>query len=1071
MVSLILFLLFSDFSSTLVILAESQNETKLEYNLEADTLESEDYQVIEHSNVRYDDYLLDLSELENALTDKDISLVEKRSSYPSGVHVWDETNYSELSPNADESLAYDENGFYWLGNAIYDVSGGDGVLDPSLDFLLSNPFQVKENLDKTLFSHFSNRITSLFSTEEIHANSTPKIERVRTVQVGQTKVGEYRVNGKLAYCVEHNRDPATEAGTYSPLEPYNNARMLRLLYYGWGGEGNIFSSGQKDVGIAVTSLIASRIRNPGEQTGRSLARYEELWKLVNDNTKNPPSSKVELSEEKLNISIEDNRQVSEKTKFLAHSDNRIQISVPTNVRIINETRNTSSTGGTLTIRGGDTFYFTAPLSYNSTLKRTNIRGSIPTYTPMITYDNWGIRQPLAQMDVYDDPHNTVSFEVPFTRQEVDITILHRDRVTEDTIKTEIKPTLIGDPVTVAHNMTRYSWGNKYNGRTINLINDGGQAGTYNVTEAKTYTVWYTSQHRLKIELYDKFSGDLLETDHNSLYKAGASFSHQVPNNFDVGKTHYVLNRSAGRTVTGSMPREDRTIKVNYDPYHDATILWRNRFPAYDIFERRDDRIKVGDGYHYVQEEFYTLSGGRTYQRENNLTFSDRMGYADISNTFYYRLMRDVTVNYIDNRTGEPIRDSKVYTLLQADPYSEVPAVIEKGEYVYRYVRHDGDPESGIIGTSHLTINYYYDIPLIKTGLERIQIYTTPASEGLPVIVDLMKENNYAYPLQDMGEATVMVNLYKDDTLITGNRYTARALPEQLTLTIPPEALAVNETATYTVRLEDFNPDDIRVPADQAEVDTEGYTAEEGTLEAEVVESDVLRYEGVIKTERMIGEPMQVFTESFAIPLEPIRKMKTGYGFEMPLDLSYQNRLGNASVAFGFALTAPEALVDLSYIDYARQAGSVMVPLDRTGATTQANQTETSQQFALPAVQVEKETGHVFSSEQVANGDSRITHSLIDGGRKLYLPIWGYVGDYSVAVTTEVPIGIHLMSVNLTYPIEVVGHMYLHMDSETKEKDAIHMEPINQDNPFPLGVPDNWTAEEIADLQAFLARNN
>ena len=49
-------------------------------------------------------------------------------------------------------------------------------------------------------------------------------------------------------------------------------------------------------------------------------------------------------------------------------------------------------------------------------------------------------------------------------------------------------------------------------------------------------------------------------------------------------------------------------------------------------------------------------------------------------------------------------------------------------------------------------------------------------------------------------------------------------------------------------------------------------------------------------------------------------------------------------------------------------------------------------------------------------------------------------------------------------------MYLHMDSPTKDKDAIHFEPINQDDPFPHGVPDNWTPEEVEQLKEWINGN-
>ncbi|MFP3398751.1 hypothetical protein SB749_20710, partial [Brevibacterium sp. SIMBA_078] len=64
---------------------------------------------------------------------------------------------------------------------------------------------------------------------------------------------------------------------YKEATPYDNAKVQRALYYGWGGEENIFKN--KNEGIVTTSLILDRIYSGGD-SGKNLPKYDKLWDLV-----------------------------------------------------------------------------------------------------------------------------------------------------------------------------------------------------------------------------------------------------------------------------------------------------------------------------------------------------------------------------------------------------------------------------------------------------------------------------------------------------------------------------------------------------------------------------------------------------------------------------------------------------------------------------------------------------------------------------------------------------------------------------------------------------------------------
>ncbi|WP_392315235.1 hypothetical protein, partial [Streptomyces sp. NPDC014892] len=98
-------------------------------------------------------------------------------------------------------------------------------------------------------------------------------------------------------------------------------------------------------------------------------------------------------------------------------------------------------------------------------------------------------------------------------------------------------------------------------------------------------------------------------------------------------------------------------------------------------------------------------------------------------------------------------------------------------------------------------------------------------------------------------------------------------------------------------------------------------------------------------------------------------------------------------------------------------------------------------------------------EQVANKDSNITDEIRDGGNKFYTPIWNDLGTYDVSYkSTE--IGANKVKLQIEDNINLFAHMYVHIDSETIDQDAILLKPVNGDDPFPEGLPAGWTQSDI-----------
>ncbi|MDR4994427.1 hypothetical protein RGT17_04155 [Bacillus altitudinis] len=495
------------------------------------------------------------------------------------------------------------------------------------------------------------------------------------------------------------------------------------------------------------------------------------------------------------------------------------------------------------------------------------------------------------------------------------------------------------------------------------------------------------------------------------------------------------------------------------------------------FEVRQKKINVQhiDKYsgEVLEKESYTRNIGSSYSFEPKPSISKgaekfipvdqkkrigTLGNKDVTIKFYYNLERSVTVNYYDNRTGDKIKETKKYKKVRGEKYTEKHPTIKDGEYTYRYVKTAGDKESGTVGSKNITINYYYDKPLVKLGFEKLQIYTAQWEKGLPVKVYLSKELNYKSSLKDMADKKITIGLYRGSTKVTSKTYTAKELPKKIEMTVPAKYLKVNDKALYAVKFTDFNKNDFKIDAAASTLSTDGYAASEKTIKASSSKGKELSYKGVVMTEKT-PTTGKVYYERLVFPLKKIEKKKTGYGFMREIVLHYENEIGG-SIKPSFDFEVPTRLVD-SYLTYKKSGDRSLITMEQT-KVSKNKQGETSVYdlvYELPHINVERHTGSLFSDGQVESKDKRISYDLVDGGRKFYTPIWSDLGNYETKIKSK-PMGVNLVKTEVTEQLELYASMYAHMDSKTIDQDEVLLKPVYADNPFPNGLPDGWTEKDL-----------
>ncbi|HAQ7205362.1 TPA: hypothetical protein IYR14_003011, partial [Listeria monocytogenes] len=226
--------------------------------------------------------------------------------------------------------------------------------------------------------------------------------------------------------------------------------------------------------------------------------------------------------------------------------------------------------------------------------------------------------------------------------------------------------------------------------------------------------------------------------------------------------------------------------------------------------------------------------------------------------------------------------------LRGQSYSYGPKKdLKKDSYTYRPT--STSKKTGTVGKNNVTLTFYYDVPLVKVALEKLQIYTALSIKGLPVKVNLAKTLIYKNATKGMTTANLTIGLYQGKTKLDSVTYSAQKLPKKATFTIK-KGLAVNQHLPYTLKLEGFSKNDFDVVSTAKQLTTQGYTSSEEVIEPNAAKKNQVDVKRVIMTEITPTTKMKSYYEHFVLEKAKIPTMKTGYGFENNVSLTYSNEL-------------------------------------------------------------------------------------------------------------------------------------------------------------------------------------
>ena len=253
------------------------------------------------------------------------------------------------------------------------------------------------------------------------ARETVHLEKGETIYypsyIGNYLTCWFTVNGKIAYCLESHRS-SPPSGDYVAQVLDSNKNLQKVLYYGYGGAGDItgsYLSGKSAEEKYVYTHIAASYAYAGE-AGFTGCKYEDLVRAgviaYIDHLfamEEPPKGEISLSKTSVKAVRNGNAQKTPDITLSGDHRNYISVHVPKDITIYNKTKGTSAENGALKIYGGDTFYLTAPMLHTGKYSSGELHGSVGETWRTLVLSTGNSNQDIGVFE--SEKANPVSFTI------------------------------------------------------------------------------------------------------------------------------------------------------------------------------------------------------------------------------------------------------------------------------------------------------------------------------------------------------------------------------------------------------------------------------------------------------------------------------------------------------------------------------------------------------------------------------------------------------------------------------------------------------------------------------------
>lgn len=226
--------------------------------------------------------------------------------------------------------------------------------------------------------------------------------------------GKFTVGGRTAFCIQHKKlSPAT--GTAYTTSTWNNDVAKKILYYGFQGQ-RPWGKFQGDVHARMLTSFAMSYLIQGRFSGDNYVwTTGKLNEFINYcKAASLPNTNISFSKTNVTAYVEGNVQRTENIKFNAgDSANTITIRVPSGITLHNISTGAKVTNGNATIKSGQSFYISAPLSKTGSWSTGALTGSLKTVLSVTRVNPNGNNQDLAYANYGVDTGKKTSLTVNF----------------------------------------------------------------------------------------------------------------------------------------------------------------------------------------------------------------------------------------------------------------------------------------------------------------------------------------------------------------------------------------------------------------------------------------------------------------------------------------------------------------------------------------------------------------------------------------------------------------------------------------------------------------------------------
>ena len=189
------------------------------------------------------------------------------------------------------------------------------------------------------------------------------------ISKGQSTVGVFHVDGKIAFCMDHEKTTPANGTAIAEKSVYSDPNVIKCLYYGWEGPGQWSGFGSdRAYGIVATTLAIDHFVNGGTRTVA-----QNFINFIN--SASVPREDLNFSTTNFTMSVQGDKQVSNSASINGNEGITLKFSIPDDVTIICENRSWNRTGGTVEVSNGDIIHFEAPLTKTGNWTSSQIANS------------------------------------------------------------------------------------------------------------------------------------------------------------------------------------------------------------------------------------------------------------------------------------------------------------------------------------------------------------------------------------------------------------------------------------------------------------------------------------------------------------------------------------------------------------------------------------------------------------------------------------------------------------------------------------------------------------------------